>query len=68
MLNLRNNKYGLFTDIEKIKMSQDEHKVSRFCTSHYEILVSSMIKGSEYRMGYRQLSRHKQSLKIELYQ
>lgn len=64
-LNLRNNKYGCFVDIEKVKMNLNEYQKGRICISHYEILVSSGGKQSNYCLKYRQLSRHKLSAKIE---
>jgi len=63
-LNLRNNNYGSFLEIEKLQMSQPERQAK----SQYEILVSSATKWTSYTVGYRQLSRHKHSVRIEAHE
>ena len=65
-LNLRNNKYPSFIDIEKIQMGRNQGTIKgRICSSSYEILVSSRGKFTSYTVGYRSLSRHKHSVRIE---
>ena len=68
-LNLRNNKYPSFIDIEKIQMGRNKDTVNgRICSNSYEILVSSRGKCTSYTVGYRVLSRHKHSVRIEAYE
>lgn len=63
-LNLRNNKYGSFLEIEKLEMSRGERQAK----SQYEILVSSMGQWTSYTVGFRSLSRHKHSVRIEAHE
>ena len=59
-LNLRNNKYDSFLEIEKVQMSHGEGQA----TSQYEILLSSMGKNTSFIVGFRFLSRHKHSVQV----
>jgi hypothetical protein len=48
-------------------MDQGSKQSSRIYNSNYEILASSIGNMSKYMLGYRVISGHKLSIKVEAY-